>query len=126
MWSNPQQTGDFVIFIEETFTGKLHFLCGVLFKIRPCFSLTYTEVFCINSELPNQISHCETVGMDGFYFLFPGILIPYVLSFRIPVLSRTTKEFGNQCIWDHSNQCQKKEQETSVFETFLINVRRKY
>ena len=26
MWSNPQETADLVIFTEEIFNGKLHFL----------------------------------------------------------------------------------------------------
>ena len=29
MWPNPQDAADLVIFTEEIFNGKLHFLCSV-------------------------------------------------------------------------------------------------
>ena len=34
MWPNPQGTSDQVTFTEETFNGKLHFLCSGLFYFR--------------------------------------------------------------------------------------------
>ena len=33
MWPNPQETAALVIFTEETFNGKLHFLCNVGFCV---------------------------------------------------------------------------------------------
>ena len=41
MWSNPQDTPDFVTFTEEILNGKLHFLCGVRHQNEfvVCFSV---------------------------------------------------------------------------------------
>ena len=35
MWQNPQETADFIIFTEEIFNGKLHFLCSIIFLTTP-------------------------------------------------------------------------------------------
>ena len=32
MWPDPKETADLVTFIEETFNGKLDFLCGDIYR----------------------------------------------------------------------------------------------
>ena len=59
MWPNPQETADLVIFTEEIFNGKLHFLCSDYWLSFHAFILFQT----LKGIAPQNMLLQRTVGV---------------------------------------------------------------
>ena len=56
MWPNPRETADLVIFFEEIFNGKLHFLCSGWNCVCPGYATFYELKKCYIDEKWRNVS----------------------------------------------------------------------
>ena len=64
-FSKPQETADLVIFTEEIFNGKLHFLCSEEPTVKP---FEFVSRIAVNECLKNSVQNCFIFALISNYW----------------------------------------------------------
>ena len=72
MWPNPQEISYLVTFTEETFNGKIHFLCSAPCNIHKIKKIVSQSVYFCWQNAKAFSEHCQTSKMDLFVKIVNG------------------------------------------------------